>query len=226
MTSCTSSTLPTASNSEALCTLTDAEKRYTRRSAPALGPLSLTVRAGEALGIRGANGAGKSTLLGLLAGTLRPDRGTVSWGPGVRGRIGYVPQELSLYSSLTGLENLRFWAKACGLPGRAIPARSRWLLERLELSEKGGQLVSAYSGGMKRRLHLASALMVTPRLLLLDEPTAGADSHSAELILALIAHMQGQGCGVVLTSHRAGELERACGRLLALEAGRPVEGSL
>ena len=166
-----------------------------------------------------------SALLGLLAGVLRPDRGEIVWGEGVRGRIGYVPQELSLYSGLTGLENLRFWAKACGLPGRAVPARSRWLLERLELTEKGSELVSAYSGGMKRRLHLASALMVTPRLLLLDEPTAGADERSAELILDLIGHMRGQGCGVVLTSHRAGELERACGRLLTLEAGRPVEGA-
>ena len=220
--SCTSLT---ASDKEILCPLTGAEKRYARRSAPALGPLSLAVEAGEVLGIRGPNGAGKSTLLGLLAGVLRPDRGEIVWGEGVRGRIGYVPQELSLYSGLTGLENLRFWAKACGLPGRAVPARSRWLLERLELTEKGGELVSAYSGGMKRRLHLASALMVTPRLLLLDEPTAGADERSAELILDLIGHMRGQGCGVVLTSHRAGELERACGRLLTLEAGRPVEGA-
>ena len=153
--SCTSLT---ASDKEILCTLTGAEKRYARRSAPALGPLSLAVEAGEVLGIRGPNGAGKSTLLGLLAGVLRPDRGEIVWGEGVRGRIGYVPQELSLYSGLTGLENLRFWAKACGLPGRAVPARSRWLLERLELTEKGSELVSAYSGGMKRRLHLASAL--------------------------------------------------------------------
>ena len=127
--SCTSLT---ASDKEILCTLTGAEKRYARRSAPALGPLSLAVEAGEVLGIRGPNGAGKSTLLGLLAGVLRPDRGEIVWGEGVRGRIGYVPQELSLYSGLTGLENLRFWAKACGLPGRAVPARSRWLLERLE----------------------------------------------------------------------------------------------
>lgn len=223
MTSCMSSTSPTASNAEILCTLTGVEKRYARRAAPALGPLTLTVRAGEILGIRGPNGAGKSTLLGLLAGTLRPDGGEITWAEGVRGRIGYVPQELSLYSGLTGLENLRFWAKASGLPGKAVPARSRWLLEKLELTEKGGERVSAYSGGMKRRLHLASALMATPRLLLLDEPTAGADDRSAELILDLIEHMRGQGCGVVLTSHRAGELERACGRLLELRAGKSVE---
>ena len=185
----------------------------------------LTVRAGEVLGVRGPNGAGKSTLLGLLAGVLRPDRGEIRWGEGVRGRVGYVPQELSLYSGLTGLENLKFWAMALGLPGKAAASRSRWLLEKLELTEKGSALVSAYSGGMKRRLHLASALMATPRLLLLDEPTAGADDRSAELILDLIGHMRGQGCGVVLTSHRAGELERSCTRLLTLEAGRPAEGA-
>ena len=224
MTSCTSSTSPMAS-SEPLCILAGAEKRYARRSAPALGPLSLTVWAGEILGVRGPNGAGKSTLLGLLAGTLRPDGGEIRWGEGVRGCIGYVPQELSLYSGLTGLENLKFWAKAAGLPGKAIPARSRWLLEKLDLTEKGGERVSAYSGGMKRRLHLASALMVTPRLLLLDEPTAGADERSAELILELVGHMRGQGCGVVLTSHRSGELERSCTRLLTLASGRPAEST-
>lgn len=209
-------------DTECLCALENAEKRYRRREAPALGPLSLRVYQGEVLGVRGPNGAGKSTLLGLLAGVLRPDGGMIQYAPGVRGHIGYVPQELSLYSGLTGLENLRFWALACGLPRGAARPRSLWLLRQLGLEEKGAQPVSAYSGGMKRRLHLATALMATPRLLLLDEPTAGADDDSAALILRLIAHMRGQGCGIVLTSHRAGELETACGRVLTLRDGKEV----
>lgn len=208
---------------EALCRLDGVVKGYGPNTPAALGPISLEVHAGEILGVRGPNGAGKSTLMGVLAGVLRPDSGAVEYGQGVRESIGYVPQELSLYSTLSGLDNLRFWGAACGLPRKAIAARSRWLLERMELSGKGHQPVSAYSGGMKRRLHLASALMVTPRLLLLDEPTVGADGHSARLILDTLVHLRDMGCGVVLISHQAGELERVCGRILTLEGGRPAE---
>ena len=203
---------------QSLCTLERAEKWYSR-SAPALGPVSLEVRPGEILGIRGPNGAGKSTLLALMAGSLRPDRGSCVRSPQVLGHIGYVPQDLSLYHTLTGLDNLKFWGIACGLPRKAIAARSRWLLERMDLSDRGKDPVSAYSGGMQRRLHLATALMATPRLLLLDEPTVGADERSAGLILSMLKHLQGQGCAVVLISHSPGELERVCSRILTLEAG-------
>ena len=201
-----------------LCVLERAEKWY-GRSSPALGPVSLEVRPGEILGIRGPNGAGKSTLLGLMAGSLRPDRGSCVRSPQAEGHIGYVPQDLSLYHTLTGLDNLKFWGLAGGLPRKAISARSRWLLERLDLSDRGRDPVSAYSGGMQRRLHLATALMATPRLLLLDEPTVGADERSAGLILSMLKHLQGQQCAVVLISHSPGELERVCSRVLTLEAG-------
>ena len=202
-----------------LCALERAEKWYSR-SAPALGPVSLEVRSGEILGIRGPNGAGKSTLLGLLAGTLRPDRGSCVRSEQVLGHTGYVPQDLSLYHTLTGLDNLKFWGLANGLPRKAVAARSRWLLEQLDLSGRGKDAVSTYSGGMQRRLHLATALMVTPRLLLLDEPTVGADERSAELILSMLQQLRDLGCAVVLISHFPGELERVCSRILTLEAGR------
>ena len=201
-----------------LCVLTRAEKWY-NRAAPALGPVSLEVRSGEILGVRGPNGAGKSTLLGLMAGSLRPDRGECVRSPEAEGHIGYVPQDLSLYHTLTGLDNLKFWGLANGLPRKAISARGRWLLERLDLSDRGRDVVSTYSGGMRRRLHLATALMVSPRLLLLDEPTVGADEHSAGLILTMLKHLQGQNCAIVLISHLPGELERVCSRILTLEAG-------
>ncbi len=207
---------------EPVCVLTDIEKTYVSGGQPALGPLSLTVRQGEILGLRGRNGAGKSTLMAIMAGTLRPSGGKLEYGAGVRGGIGYVPQELSLYGSLTGLENLRFWGLAAGLPSRYIKKRSAWLLDRFQLSDKARARVDSYSGGMKRRLHLASALMVTPRLLLMDEPTVGADSSSAELILSMAAHVSSLGCAVVMISHQTGELERLCHRILTLEAGLPA----
>ena len=201
-----------------LCVLTQAEKWY-GRSAPALGPVSLEVCPGEILGIRGPNGAGKSTLLGLMAGSLRPDSGACIRSAQAEGHIGYVPQDLSLYHTLTGMDNLKFWGLANGLPRKAISARSRWLLERLDLAGQGRDVVSTYSGGMQRRLHLATALMVSPRLLLLDEPTVGADERSAELILSMLKHLQSRQCAVVLISHFPGELERVCSRILTLEAG-------
>lgn len=207
-----------AHDAPALCALRDVTKCYARRAAPALGPISLSAAGGEILGVRGPNGAGKSTLLGVMAGVLRPSGGERSCAC----RVGYVPQELSLYSALTGVENLRFWGLAQGLPGKIASVRARWLLKELELSDKGDAPVSALSGGMKRRLHLATALMSTPELLLLDEPTVGADDHSAALILALLGRLAGQGCGIVLTSHRAGELEQVCSRILTLEAGKLV----
>ena len=201
-----------------LCALERAEKWYSR-TAPALGPVTLEIRPGEILGVRGPNGAGKSTLLGLMAGSLRPDRGTCVRSPLAEGHTGYVPQDLSLYHTLTGLDNLKFWGLANGLPRKAIAVRSRWLLEQLDLSARGKDPVSAYSGGMQRRLHLATALMVTPRLLLLDEPTVGADERSADLILSMLKQLQALQCAVVLISHLPGELERVCSRILTLEAG-------
>ena len=202
-----------------LCALERAEKWY-GRAAPALGPVTLEIRPGEILGIRGPNGAGKSTLLGLMAGSLRPDKGTCIRSPEAEGHTGYVPQDLSLYHTLSGLDNLKFWGLANGLPRRAIAVRSRWLLEQLDLAARGKDTVSAYSGGMQRRLHLATALMVTPRLLMLDEPTVGADERSAELILSMLKQLQDLRCAAVLISHFPGELERVCSRILTLEAGR------
>ncbi len=200
-----------------LYTLEDVEKCYDTGPS-ALGPVSLEIRAGEILGLRGPNGAGKSTLLRLLAGTLRPDKGTlVHHGSGP---ISYVPQDVALYPTLSGLDNLAFWGAVYGLPRRAIAARSRWLLERLELTGMARKKASTYSGGMRRRLHLASALMVTPELLLLDEPTVGTDPHSADLIFSTLEGLRDRECGIVLVSHQYRELERICGRILTLEAGR------
>ncbi len=204
-----------------VCKLENAEKNYGRYHA--LGPVSLEVNKAEILGIKGPNGAGKSTLLGLLAGALKPDGGSIVFAPGIKNTTGYVPQELSLYSSLSVNENLRFWGFACGLPSKAASARGRWLLEQLELIEKAKEPVRALSGGMKRRVHLASALMATPGLLLLDEPTAGADSHSAELILSMLLHLRDRGCAIVLISHRDMELESVCNRIITLEKGCIVQ---
>lgn len=207
-------------NANILIELDQVEKRFDRNASPVLGPVSMTVSAGEIVGVRGSNGAGKSTLLNIIAGVYAPDRGRLTFGAGVKGATGFVPQELTLYETLSGNENLTFYGIAQGLNAKAIKVRRKWLLKELGLSDKARVRVSSYSGGMKRRLHLATALMVTPRLLLLDEPTVGADEQSAEAILRLIKHITTLGCGIVLVSHREGDLEAVCDRVLVLREGR------
>lgn len=209
-------------NEHCLCRLENVEKRFERSASPALGPLSTEIYAGEILGLRGSNGAGKSTLLSLVAGVMQPDKGVITYAKGVKGSVAYVPQELSLYESMTGNQNLNFYGIAQGLPFRALGVRRRWLLNEVGLTEKARTRVSAYSGGMKRRLHLISALMVTPRFLLLDEPTVGADTKSIEAILKMISHLRDQGCGIVLVTHSDSELTSVCDRIITLDHGRIV----
>ncbi|MDF3002680.1 MAG: glnQ [Bacillota bacterium] len=210
-------------NTMPVCTLNQVEKRF-QKGTCGLGPLSLELYGGEILGVLGNNGAGKSTLLKIIAGIIRPDAGACRHHEDLTGRIGYVPQEIALYGTLSGMDNLRFWGQVYGLGRKAVALRSRWILEQMELSEKGSMPVSTYSGGMQRRLHLASALMVTPRLLLLDESTVGADMHSVDLILSMMEHLRNEGCSLVFISHRAEEIARVCDRTVTLENGLVTVG--
>lgn len=201
-----------------VCSLIDAEKTYGKNHR-VLGPLSLTVHSGEILGVRGFNGAGKSTLLKLLAGVVKPDGGAVTLSPETKGKIGYVPQDIALYEELTGLDNLKFWGRVCGMRKNEINDRSSWLLERVQLTSKAGERVAGYSGGMKRRLHLITALMGSPNLLLLDEPTVGADRQSVKLIISTLQHFAELGCAVVIISHHEGELESVSHRIITMDKG-------
>jgi ABC-2 type transport system ATP-binding protein len=151
----------------------------------AVDGLSLSVRKGEILGLLGPNGAGKSTSVSLSVGLLAPDAGTVNVDghgnpadPAVRMKIGVAPQALALYDLLTGKENLRFFGEVYGLGGRLLDERVKWGLEFVGLTDRQDDRVGGYSGGMKRRLNLAAAVIHDPELLLLDEPTVGVDPQS------------------------------------------------
>lgn len=208
-------------NATPICTMQNVVVRYSSNFT-ALGPVTLQVIPGEVLGLRGANGAGKSTALKVLAGVLKPDEGACSWDKALDGLISYVPQEVALYESLSGEDNLRFWGMAAGLSRKAAIIRTRWLLEKLELTDKARAPIYACSGGMQRRLNLAASLMRIPKLLLLDEPTVGADNRSTELILDMVEQLKDLGCGIVMSTHHAGELERVSDRLITLEAGKII----
>jgi ABC-2 type transport system ATP-binding protein len=193
----------------------------------AVDGLSLEVRKGEVFGLLGPNGAGKSTSVSLAVGLLTPDAGTVTIDghgnpatPNVRQQIGVAPQALSLYDKLTGEENLRFFGQVYGLRGAALDARARWCLDFVGLADRKDDRIEGYSGGMKRRLNLAAALMHDPELLLLDEPTVGVDPQSRNRIFESIEQLHRDGRTIIYTTHYMEEAERLCDRIAIVDAGK------
>lgn len=185
-----------------------------------LDRVSVDVFAGEALGIHGRNGAGKSTLIGVMAGTIEPKSGTRTECVGLKGNICYVPQDIALYPSLTGRQNLEFWAEAYGMHGKQEKLRVDYLLKLMDLTSKANKRVETYSGGMKRRLNMAAGLVITPKLLLLDEPTVGADDASVAVMLETVNRMKASGAAVVFISHIEEDLHGVCDRIITLSEGR------
>ncbi|MGA4644840.1 ATP-binding cassette domain-containing protein [Limisphaera sp. 4302-co] len=201
----------------------------------AVDGVSFEVGAGELYGLLGPNGAGKTTTIAMIAGLLRPDSGEVF----IDGRplgadpqrarriLGVVPQELALYEELSARENLEFWGRLGGLSSRDARRRATELLEALSLADRAREPVKTYSGGMKRRVNLACALLHRPRLLLLDEPTVGIDPQARLGILEFIRHLRHEGTAILYTTHYLEEAEALCQRIGILDQGRLlVEGTL
>ena len=193
----------------------------------AVDGLSLSVRKGELLGLLGPNGAGKSTSVSLSVGLLTPDEGNVvieghgnPADPAVRQHIGVAPQSLALYDSLTGEENLRFFGEVYGLSGAALADRVSWCLEFAGLVDRKRDRVEGYSGGMKRRLNLAAAVIHDPELLLFDEPTVGVDPQSRNKIFESIEALHRDGRTIIYTTHYMEEAERLCDRIAIVDAGK------
>jgi len=190
--------------------------------------ISLEIPAGETFGLLGPNGAGKTTTLSMLATLLPPTRGDVLvFGASavgnpaeVRRRVGLAPQQISLYPTLTGQENLEFFGKLHGLALAVRRQRVEQMLELVGLAPRRDDAVRTYSGGMQRRLNLACSLIHEPRLLLLDEPTAGVDPQSRENLFQVIRHLASAGTTIVYTTHYIEEAERLCDRIAILDEGR------
>ena len=193
----------------------------------AVDGLSLAIHPGEVLGLLGPNGAGKSTTVNLAVGLLSPDAGRVVIDgtgdprlPAVRARLGVAPQAPALYAMLSGAENLRFFGEVYGLTGNTLSDRVKWSLDFVGLSERASDRVSTYSGGMKRRLNLASALVHDPELLLLDEPTVGVDPQSRNQIFENILALKRLGRTLIYTTHYMEEAARLCDRVAIIDKGR------
>jgi ABC-2 type transport system ATP-binding protein len=193
----------------------------------AVDGLTLEARGGEILGLLGPNGAGKTTTVGLATGLLEPDEGRVEIAgagpptrPEARRRLGIAPQSLAVYDSLTGRENLDFFASLHGLDGAARRERVLSALAFVGLADRAGDRVSAYSGGMKRRLNLAAAIVHDPEIVLLDEPTVGVDPQSRGLIFENVIALRDRGRAIVYATHYMEEAERLCDRVAIVDHGR------
>lgn len=203
----------------------DVTKRYGHRIA--LESLDLNLCAGEVFGLVGANGGGKTTTLRILAGILKPDRGSghvlgldlANEASEIRKYIGYMSQRLSLYADLTVFQNLRFRADVYGL--RSPHASAEMAMREFELESFARTRARQLSGGWARRLQLAAALIHSPRLIFLDEPTAGLDAASRHEVWWRIERMAARGAGVIVSSHDLAEAER-CSRVALLSEGQVV----
>lgn len=195
----------------------------------AVDSVSFSVAHGEVFGLLGPNGAGKSTTIRMLCGILAPSEG---WGEvaghdiarepaAVRAHIGYMSQRFSLYPDLTVGENLEFYGGLYGLDGERLRARRRWALEMAGLEEQEGQLTESLSAGWRQRLALGSALLHEPKVVFLDEPTAGADPMSRRQFWDVIYGLREAGVTTLVTTHYMDEAER-CDRLGFIYAGRLI----
>lgn len=200
-------------------------KRY--GALTAVDGISFEIHAGETFGLLGPNGAGKTTTINLLVGSLTPDGGAVfingqadPTNPAVRRQIGYAPQALALYDALTADENLAFFGRLYGLGSRQIRDRVNYVLDLVGLAERRGDRAVTFSGGMKRRLNLACALVPDPPVLLLDEPTVGVDPQSRNLIFDKIELLRREGRTIVYTTHYMEEAQRLCDRVAIMDHGR------
>lgn len=201
------------------------------RGKKAVDRLSFRVAPGEILGLIGTSGAGKSTTISMIATLMKPDAGQILFhGADIREnprsfrkKIGYVPQDIALYESLSGMDNLKFWGRAGRLYGDKLKERIGAVSEMTGFTpEMLKKRVEEYSGGMKRRLNIAVALLAEPELLILDEPTAGIDIQSRNLILRAIKELAERKTAVIYVGHYMDEVEKLCDSICVLDHGHVV----
>ncbi|WP_017297448.1 ABC transporter ATP-binding protein [Nodosilinea nodulosa] len=196
--------------------------------------ISFTLAPGEIVGLLGPNGAGKTTTVGMLFGTVIPTRGFVRFGPWqlpgqgqlARAQMGIVTQEDNLDPDFTVFNNLTHFAHHYRITGALARQRAGELLALVNLEHRADAQVDELSGGMKRRLVLARALLNNPKIVFLDEPTTGLDPDARQDFWRLVQQLKASGCGILLTTHYMDEAQRLCDRLLLLQRGKVIdEGS-
>jgi lipooligosaccharide transport system ATP-binding protein len=200
----------------------------------AVDEIDVEIERGEAFGFLGPNGAGKTSAMRMIGCVSPPTSGELqvlgmdpeTEGPAIRGRLGVVPQRDTLDEELTVRENLLVYGRYFGLPRATVSERAAELLEFAQLAERADSKVEPLSGGMKRRLTIARALINEPEILLLDEPTTGLDPQARHVLWDRLFRLKRSGVTLVLTTHYMDEAEQLCDRLVVMDNGRVVaEGS-
>jgi ABC-2 type transport system ATP-binding protein len=194
----------------------------------AVDDVSFTVRQGEIFGLLGPNGAGKTTSINMICGVLKPESGRVLIGgkdiwlepKTVKQQLGVVPQEIAVYEDLSARDNLNFWASLYGLSGQSLRSRVNEALTLVGLSDRAGDKVKGFSGGMKRRLNLCMGLIHRPQVLLLDEPTVGIDPQARLNILEVVRQVAAAGTTVLYTTHYMDEAQELCDRIAIIDHGK------
>ncbi|PIE02719.1 MAG: multidrug ABC transporter ATP-binding protein [Acidobacteria bacterium] len=189
----------------------------------ALDQVGLELKKGERLALLGPNGAGKTTMIRAIAGRLKLNQGDIQ----LNGSLGVIPQEIALYPMLTAYENMQAFGKMSGTPKSGLKNRIRELLEWIGLEDRAHDLVSTFSGGMKRRLNIACSLIHKPSVVLLDEPTVGVDPQSRQKIWEMLEELSHSDTSLVVTTHMLDEAEKVCDRILILDHGKLIaQGTL
>lgn len=203
-------------------------KRY--GSTLAVDNLNLTINKGEIFGLLGPNGAGKSTTNKMLIGLLKPNSGTITvngldidkYDIETRRLMAIVPQELAIYENMSAKDNVKFFGKLSGLRGQELTDKTHKALEFTGLLDCHNTKVKKFSGGMKRRLNIACAIVNEPKIIIMDEPTVGIDPQSRNHILDSIKELNKRGMTVVYTSHYMSEVEGLCERIGIIDHGKLI----
>ena len=206
----------------------DVTKSYGRQKV--LQNVSFEIMEGELFGLLGPNGAGKSTLIDILTGIQSMDSGEIFINGKsiktdkveIRKHLGLVPQDIALLEELNAVDNLEYFGGLYGLAGQELKSQIEKLLEVAGLTDKKKEKVKNYSGGMKRRLNIAVAMLHNPSILILDEPTVGVDAQSRQHIFDYIQSLAEQGTTILYTSHYMEEIEALCKRVFILDLGEEV----
>lgn len=204
--------------------------KKTYGSIAAVDGVSLRAGSAETIGLLGPNGAGKTTTISMIAGLLHPDSGEVLIeGQPLRGdtdpvkrKIGLVPQDMALFDELSALDNLNFFGALYEMRGAALKKAIDSALTLVGLVDRAKDRVKGFSGGMKRRLNLAAALLHDPQILLLDEPTVGVDPQSRNAIFENLETLKKRGKTLIYTTHYMEEAERLCDRIIIIDHGKVI----
>ncbi|WP_206186546.1 ABC transporter ATP-binding protein [Thermoflavimicrobium daqui] len=204
------------------------EKTYGEKKA--LQNVSFTVSQGTCFGLLGPNGAGKSTTMKILTGIIQADGGNIHiFGKDIKKQskailhqIGYVPQSITLYEQLSAYDNLVFFGEMYGVYGQPLKQRIAEALEQTGLSDRAKDAIKTFSGGMKRRINIAAALLHRPKLLILDEPTVGIDPQSRNHIFQMIRSLIKEGMTIIYSTHYMEEVEALCNDIAIIDHGNVI----